>query len=481
MKRAPLLLFIFLSWASLRAQSGYNIKFQIKGLRDTTAYLGYYYWENTFVIDTAKVNDKGEFAFTGDKPLTPGVFILVMDKKSVVEFPVDKVQNFSMATDTTNLVDDMKVTGNNDVALFFDNLAYIGNLRNEAKPYVDVLRDSTITDEDKKKEAKEAYDKISQQATAHQVDLINKYPTTLTARLLNATRPITVPDPPTNADGSIDSTFQLRYYREHFFDNFPLTDEALLRIPPPGLKDKIDEYLDKLYTPDPDTLMKAIDGIVEKAKSDPEMVKFIVYTCLSKYENPKIMGTDAVFMKIYDKYFATGEMDYWANDKLKSNLKEAADRIRESLVGHTGANLILQDANGKMKSMYDLKNKYVILYIFDPDCGHCRKETPKLVNFFNHTKFDVGVYAVSADSSLTKMKNYITEMGMQKFTTVCYYYTATGHYQKLYDAIETPSLYVLDRNHTIIGKKVPSDDLEKFLTDYEIVQQRKLAAAQKTP
>lgn len=481
MKRALILLLISLSWASLRAQDGYNIQFHIKGLRDTTAYLGYYYWDQTWVRDTARVDDKGNFAFTGDKALAPGVFILVMNKKSVIEFPVDKEQHFSMETDTTDFVGHMKVTGSKDDALFFDNLVYIGNLRKQAKPYIDVLRDSTITDESKKKEAKEAYDKITDQATSHQVELINKYPTTLTARLLNATRPITVPDPPKNADGSIDSTYQLRYYREHFFDNFPLTDEALIRIPAPGLKTKIDEYLDKLYAPDPDTLMKAIDGMVERAKSDPEMVKFIVYTCLSKYETPKIMGTDAVFMKIYDKYFATGDMDYWANDKLKNNLKEAADRIRESLVGHKGANLVLQDADGKMQSMYDLKNKYVILYIFDPDCGHCRKETPKLVNFLNHTKFDVGVYAVSADSSLTKMKNYITEMGMQKFTTVCYYYSATGHYQKLYDAIETPSLYVLDRNHTIIGKKVPSDDLEKFLTDYEIVQQRKLAAAQKTP
>ncbi len=37
-----------------------------------------------------------------------------------------------------------------------------------------------------------------------------------------------------------------------------------------------------------------------------------------------------------------------------------------------GANLIMQDAEFKPRSMYDIKNKYTVLFIFDPDCGHCK-------------------------------------------------------------------------------------------------------------
>src|SRR6187402_3001622 len=102
-------------------------------------------------------------------------------------------------------------------------------------------------------------------------------------------------------------------------------------------------------------------------------------------------------------------MDYWMGASHKKNVKEYAERLKKSLLGKTGPNLIMQDENLSPRSMYDLKNKYTILYIYDPDCGHCRQETPKVVSFYekNKAKFDVEVFAVCVDSSMVKMKKYI--------------------------------------------------------------------------
>jgi len=44
------------SWAQ-----GYKIDFKIKGLKDTTTYLGYYYGESTYIKDTARVSATGEY------------------------------------------------------------------------------------------------------------------------------------------------------------------------------------------------------------------------------------------------------------------------------------------------------------------------------------------------------------------------------------------------------------------------------------
>src|SRR5690606_33856676 len=218
---------------------------------------------------------------------------------------------------------------------------------------------------------------------------------------------ITVPDPPKREDGSIDSTFQLRWYRQHYFDNMNLADEAMLFMPRPFYSEKVNEYLDKLFVPDADTLIQAIDRLVAKAKPNQETYKYIVYTFLFKYQNPEIMGLDKVFVHLYDTYFATGEIDFWANSQLKKNIKEHADSLRKSLIGGKGANLIMQDASLKARAMYDIGAKYTVLYFFDPDCGACKKETPKLVDFYNRNKakFNVEVYAVSADTSMQKMKD----------------------------------------------------------------------------
>ena len=119
--------------------------------------------------------------------------------------------------------------------------------------------------------------------------------------------------------------------------------------------------------------------------------------------------------------------------------------------------------------MYDIKNKYTILYIFDPDCGHCKEETPKLVDFYNKnkTKFDVEVFAVSADTSMVKMKNFIKDFKMPWITVNGPRTYLPKHYSEFYYSETTPSLYILDKKHVIIAKKLPVKQLEDFFDKHE--------------
>ncbi|MBT1706529.1 thioredoxin-like domain-containing protein [Chryseosolibacter indicus] len=467
---------IFIATLTCLAQPGYKIQFKVKGLKDTTAYLGYYYGESTFIKDTAKVDALGNFTFDGKQTLPQGVYFLVMNKIRLFEMVVGTNQRFSLTTSTDDYVKNIVVTGDQDNKLFFENMIFNMERHKEAEPFIKVLQDSTLK-EDQKKNAREAYNKINDKVMAYQDNVITKYPGTITAKIFKANKPVKIPDAPKLANGAIDSTFQLRWYRQHFFDNFDLADDAMIRMPRPMYQEKINEYLDKLYAPIPDSLKKAIEFVISKAKKNQETYKYAVWICVIKYQTPEIMGLDEVYVHLYDKFFATGEMNFWVNEKLNKNLKDHADRLRKSLVGKTGPNLIMQDSNFKPKSMYDIKNRYTILFIFDPDCGHCKEETPKLVNFYNTNKkkFDVEVFAVSADTSMAKMRDYIKEMKMP-WITVNGPRTYVGPYSDLYDALTTPSLYVLDSRKKIIGKKIPAEKLEDFLTHYEKIEKNKATA-----
>jgi len=475
--RPVLITFFFLVSITGFAQQGYSLRFKVQGLKDTTVYLAHYYGESNQLKDTAKVSSKGEFTFDGKKALPQGMYMLVINKTRVMEFVISQTQRFSFETNSSDYIKNMKVTGDIDNKLFFEDMIFNVERHKEAEPFIKIIKDSTLA-EDKKKDARAGFAKINDKVTRYQKDIMAKYPTTLTARIFKANTAVIIPDAPKKADGTIDSTFQLRWYREHFFDNFDLADDALIRMPKAIYAQKINEYLDKLYVPQADTITKAINKLVAMAKKNQETYKYPVFTIMRKYQEPEIMGLDEVYVNLYDKYVAPGDMDYWMNANYKKNVKEYADRLRKSLVGKPGANLIMQDANLKPRSMYDIKQKYTILFIFDPDCGHCRKETPVLVNFYNKNKvkFDVEVFAVSADTSITKMKDYIKEMKMP-WITVNGPRTYVGNYQDLYDAITTPSLYILDRKHNIIAKKVPVEKLEDFLTQYEKFE--KVKASQK--
>jgi thiol-disulfide isomerase/thioredoxin len=458
-------------------QTGYDIRFNITGLKDTTTYLGYFFGESTYIKDTARVNGKGEFAFTGKENLQQGIYMLVLNKTRVLEFVVGKNQHFGLTTNSGDYIKNMVVKNDADNKLFFDNMLFQMERHKEAEPYIKVLQDSTLNEE-QKKAAREPFNKVSEKVMIYHDKLIAANPETVTAVVLKANKAVKVPEAPKRPDGSIDSTFQLRWYRAHFFDNFDLGNDILTRLPTPLYNQKVNEYLDKLYAPQPDTVFKAIEKMVAQASKNPETYKYIVYSLIQKYWQPEIMGLDEVFVKIYDKYIVSGQMDYWVNASFKKTLKDQAERLRKSLVGKTGDNLIMQDTNFKPRSMYDIKNKYTILFIFDPECGHCKKETPKLVEFYtkNKVKFNVEVYAVSADTSMAKMRSYIKEMKMP-WITVNGPRTYVGPYQDHYDANTTPSLYILDEKKKIIGKKVPAEKLEEFFTNYE--KFKKAKAAQK--
>src|SRR5688572_18617857 len=275
--------------AAGQSKPAYAIQFKVTGLKDTTAYFGYNYAESTYVRDTAKVNGKGEFTFDGKQTLPQGIYFLVLGNARIFDFVVGTNQHFSLETNISDYVKSMVVKNDFDNKLFFENIIHNGTLGKEAEPFIKTLQDSTLKEDDKK-EAREAYRKISEKAIAYQNALIEKNPTTVTARILKTTKQIQIPDPPKKADGSIDSTFQLRYYRAHFFDNFDLSDDALIRLPQPFYSKKVAEYLDKLFIPQPDTVMKAINGLVAKAKKNQETYKYLVFVLTNKYTTPEYMG-----------------------------------------------------------------------------------------------------------------------------------------------------------------------------------------------
>lgn len=470
--RPALLLLVFISTAAW-SQSGSRFDFKIKGLKDTTVYLGYSAGEQSYIRDTAVVNSTGNFSFESAKPIGQGMYMVILKNNPVLQFVVGQDQQFLIETDTEDYAGHAVVTGDEDNKLFFENSAFIAGKFKQADPYVKALKDSSISD-DAKKAAREEFQKIGKEVQAYQADLIAKHPTTFTARLLKSTREIEVPEAPKRADGTIDSTWQFRYYKEHYWDNFDLADDALLRLAKSPYQEKIKDYLDRLFVQSPDTLTKEINRLALKVKKNPEAYKYFIWTCLGHYQQHKIMGLDQVYVNLYDLYIASGEMDYWLDKKAKQQIKEYVDKIRISMIGLNAPNLIMQDKDLKPKSMYDIKNKYTILFFFSPDCGHCREETPKLVEFYNKnkTKFDVEVYAVSIDTSMVKMRNFIKDYKMP-WTTVNGPRTYVGHWSKLYYAETTPTMYIIDTNHKIIGKKLSPELLPEFFEKYDAAHKPK--------
>lgn len=450
----------------MKAQPGYKIEFTIEGLKDTTTYLGYYLGEQTYVTDTARVNGKGYFVFSGKEALPEGAYFMAINTALQFQLVIGKDQHFTLSTRKDDYIKHMKVTGDEDNRLFFENLQFNADRYKEAEPFIKMLKDSSAT-EATKENARQKYQEVFAKVKARQNEVIEQYPTLVSSRWLMVNKDIDVPPPPRKPNGQIDSTFQLYYYRRHYFDYFDVSDAALLRLPQGAYAKKIKDYLDRLVVPHPDSLIKEVNRLALKSQANQETYKWFVWTCLTHFQTHPIMGLDEVYVRIYDQYVATGKMDFWLDPKMKQSVTETVSKVRLSLIGNTAPNLIMQDQSLKPTSLYDIKSKYTIVYFYRPTCGHCREETPLLVDFYHKNKkaFDLEVFAVDIDTSLQEMKKFATEM-KTPWITVNGPRTYVGPFNKLYHAELTPTIYILDEKKKIIAKKLGIEQFEDFLTKH---------------
>ena len=132
-----------------------------------------------------------------------------------------------------------------------------------------------------------------------------------------------------------------------------------------------------------------------------------------------------------------------------------------SIVGKKGPNVTAKNPQGELKSLYDLKAPYLIVYMYNPDCEHCQEQTPKLVEFYKEWKNKgVDVYAIVLDTDQEKWSQYIAKTGMT-FTNV-FDPTNKAIYATYY-VDQTPELYVLNPDRIIIGKNLKVNQIETII------------------
>jgi thiol-disulfide isomerase/thioredoxin len=118
-------------------------------------------------------------------------------------------------------------------------------------------------------------------------------------------------------------------------------------------------------------------------------------------------------------------------------------------------------------SLHNIKAKFTIVFFWDPTCSHCKKEVPKLVDFYNreHNKLDLKIFAVCSDTNMAEMKKYI-RLNKLNFINVNGPRAYTSNFHDLYDIYSTPVIYLLDENKKILAKRLLTDQLETFINRF---------------
>ena len=436
------------------AKKAYAIKVKLKGLKDTTCFLAYHMGDKQYLADTAKVDKNGNMEFEGKEKLQGGIYMVVLPNRKYFEIIVSE-QFFAIESDTADLVGKMKVTGTKENQLFLDYLGFVqkkGKVIEELgkrlraqkanKDSADILRKKLATEE----ESLNTYRKGISEAN----------PTTFMATLMNALSEPKRSEPPKASNGRPDSVYKFYDQRTHYFDNINFKDERILRTP--ILLAKVKYYTEQMYPQEPDSLNRACDVVLTKAKANKDVFRYLLYTLSNFYETSKFMGMDGVFAHVAGTYYLGKDVD-WLDSATKAKIKDRVGIITPLLIGKPAPKMVLQDTNGKSVPLYSVKADFMAVIFYDPNCGHCQKELPRLNGLYRDTLKAKGmeVYAACAERDPKAWKAFVKKHnlsfinGFDKDTVV--------DFRKYWDVYSYPVLYVLDADKKIVAKRLAVEDL----------------------
>ena len=159
--------------------------------------------EKKYVVDTAKVDSKGNVVFAGDKKLERGIYIVVLPSRGMTYFEllIGDNRKFSLETDTTNFLQTMKVKGDKENQAFMDYQRKMVDIQNRRTDLMDIY-EAAKDNPDEQKKISEEFTKLNDERISFMNDLIKKNPNTLLSKILLSMIDPEIPESPKDKDGN---------------------------------------------------------------------------------------------------------------------------------------------------------------------------------------------------------------------------------------------------------------------------------------
>ncbi len=446
-------------------KKGYEITVNISDLQDSTIFLAYHLGDKQYIKDTINLDKKGSGVFAGTEDLPKGIYMIVLPGKQYFEILISTDQYFTASCSYADYFNTLKFSGSDENTAFITYQKKWIEMQKKASGITKRLQNNK-QNSDSVNILSGMQKKQEEMMKSYLHNVIKENDGNLLSVLVKAMLPvegtvITVPQGTRNPD-SVKWVKTYLYNRDHFFDNTDLSDERLLRTP--ILQNRLNAFFTNVLIQSPDTINNEIDKLIDKVKGNYKVFQFVAVYLFNHFRESEIMGHDAVVVKLADDIYLSGKAD-WVTDEFKDDLRKQVDRIRPNLIGKKAQNLIMDSYKGMFVSLDDIDKDFTVLYFWEPDCGHCAEATPKLKAWYDKARNEgVEIFAVCTTADKPKWQKYIEDNKLEwingwdpeRRTNFGYYYNVEA----------TPTVYILDRNKTIIAKKLSVEDIGSFIDNY---------------
>ncbi len=149
--------------------------------------------------------------------------------------------------------------------------------------------------------------------------------------------------------------------------------------------------------------------------------------------------------------------------KMIVQMKQQLDEMRALSIGQVAPEIEMENPQGELVKLSDMKGKYVMIDFWAAWCKPCREENPNVVRLYNKYK-DKGfeVFGVSLDRTKEAWVKAIADDGLEwtQVSDLKYFNSAAA---EIYQIEAIPATYLLDPEGRIIAKDLRGASLENKL------------------
>jgi peroxiredoxin len=461
MKFVLSILFVWTFLTNINAQS-YSLQARVNGFEGKRVYLMQFKGDQQAVIDSAASLD-GLFSFRFSEKVKPGVYRVILGNKGNSNFfdedPVYfdfiyNLENILLSTSFNSPLFGMKITQSKENDIYYRFL--VANEIFQAKMNRITPLFVLYKPEDNFYTAlRLEFADVQSSFTRFSEDLSDELPGSIASSIIHMSM---FPE----IENALSPDEIKSFIREHFFDLISFSDERLINSP--YIKKTILDYLG-LYrdqsldqSQQEDKFILGIDQVMETVSGNPVIYDFVLNFLVDGFQRFQM---EKVLVHIAENYIEGG-----CETDSKKLLQKRLEGYEKMSPGKKAPDILNLDQNGIQVRLYDVKNEYTLVLFWASWCPHCTSFLKQLNAWYPERKIDLEVFAVSIDSSKFAWEE---KLMMDNYPWVNTFSGAgwDGKAPKDYNVYATPTLFLLDREHKIIGKPMTFREFKKEVEGLE--------------
>ena len=240
------------------------------------------------------------------------------------------------------------------------------------------------------------------------------------------------------------------------------------------LDEKLSEYFTVLEPESIQTKKTESDFLIEAA-TDSLVRQFVALRVYDHYLTSPVMGSEAVAIHIYDKWFQPGLV------KMESDMDMLTARIfaefnRQSQIGELAPELVMETMAGDTVRLFTRRSAYAedgdrhsVLFFYDAGCARCKVESILLRSLLDSENYPIDFYAVYAGDNRQAWEEYVSRRFDVEApdTKVVHLWDPSldSDFQRKYGVVQTPRMFLIRPDGVIKGRGLDASALSQMLSE----------------